>query len=148
MEEDMKQRFINMTEEERQESRKKGLEKIEQKKQAATSYKDDFSDLSFWKHLASTYNVRLPKYYIHCSERGVLTRFIKKVEQHLQEKGYDVKDTWDSFMKSLGYNITITTQDGTKKRTFKDYAIDNPNHPMYALCGLYLEYIHYDVLGE
>lgn len=88
-------------------------------KQAAGEllFHDWGSDLNEWRRLASKYGVRLPSSYIPNSEVKYLKRAIKKV-------GADYKH----YIEDCGYS------------NFKDFHKDNPDYPIYAEVGFFLEW--------
>ena len=97
---------------------KKAQEAVAQKKLDNAHLKNDFSDLTHWKELASKYGVRLPRYYIPSSETKYLKRLFKKVEMDIQE-----------YLNACGVS------------TVKQLVKLNPNYPAAAEVGLALEYI-------
>ena len=97
---------------------KKAQEAVAQKKLDNAHLKNDFSDLTHWKELASEYGVRLPRYYICNSETKYLRRLFKKVEIDIQE-----------YLDACGVS------------TVKQLVKLNPNYPAAAEIGLALEHI-------
>lgn len=118
----MKANIANMTPEQREENRQKGVEVRKAKVELAKAFKQEYADEDHWRMLASKYGVRLPQKHIHNSEVKYIKRACKKL-------GVDTKQ----YLDHCGANTLVGLVEM------------NTDYLAYAEVGLVLEY--YDSLS-
>jgi hypothetical protein len=120
----LKDYLTHLTPEQRLEMQAKAKATREAKKLAGKNLKQDFPDESHWRDLASRIGFRMPASYIPCSETKYLKKLLKLCNIHPT-----------GWVEIEGYS------------SLKGFAVDNPDWPCYARCGLVLEY-YFDKEGE
>lgn len=117
--------LTNLTPEQRLEMREKAkASKAAKKLFAEENLKTSWQDENHWRELASRIGFRLPASYIPCSEVKHLKRLLKLCK-------IDPKQ----WAEIEGYS------------SLKGFALDNPEIPAYARCGLVLEH-YFDEEGQ
>ncbi|MGI0077866.1 MAG: hypothetical protein ACREAU_10765 [Nitrosopumilaceae archaeon] len=107
----------DITDEQRKQNLELAKQAREAKKEAAHHLKTEYSDMNYWKTLASKYNVRLPVYYQPFAE----TKYLKRAAKML---GVDIQE----YVESCGC------------KTLKEYASLNITWTAQASVGLFLEW--------
>lgn len=116
----MKSDYLNnMTPEQREANRQKGVEARKAKVEAAKLLKTDYADMKFWEDLARSSGLRLPKRYLPNTELKYLKRVCKSL-------GLDVSE----YLESCGVN------------TIKQLVQLNPDWTARAECGSLLEWFY------
>lgn len=98
------------------------LTKEANKKWAEENLRNDFADENHWRMLSQEYSVRLPQWYIPCTETKYLKRALKKL---------NLDSSW------------WTDQTGCSN--FKEFSDMNPKYPAYACVGIILEAYDYEM---
>lgn len=111
--------LTNFTPEQREEMRQKAHVARLEKMAEAEKYKQDYSDMPYWKELASKYGVRMPPYYAHCSETKYLKRAMKKIDANHSKE----------YPEAMGC------------KTLNELIQCNPTYTAQATIGLYLEWV-------
>ena len=110
-----------LTQEQREENKKKIEEKRKLLIQQSSILIQDFEDLPYWKSLASKYGIRLPAYYYPSTDIRVMRKYLKKLGIN--------KDTLKEYLEYCGVN------------NLQELCSMNPTFPAYAEIGFAMEYL-------
>lgn len=114
----------DLSEEQREQARLKGLETKKQKQEESKKWKHIWADEALWVFLRKKVGIRAVPSYIHCSEQKYIRRTLK----------------------ALGKD-RIWWQEHFFPR-YEMYAEHNPLVPMYVLQGLMIEAAHPEYVAE